>query len=250
MHPSRRRPPDDREPGTYSYEVHLHRAAPDGTVDIVTRNVRAPSLLDAYGRALDDALARAGDPDDPWHDSGFRYPRAVARQMEAADASAPPADEAPPEETPLGAGTDEAPPAADASARSLAEALTARSGDLEEEKEEDGEELSHVYRIRVTGTDPRGRQFTLLWNEWHGRSLLGSYRTVLDGLAAHPEWRGWSFEAQPFSVRDRISEQGPTRGGSPREIPDPDMVAERLGAEPPSAGMSDEELDSLGDTWR
>ena len=240
----------------YTYEVRLRKTAPDGTAeDIVFHDVQAPSMLNAYERTLDDAVARSGHPDDPLHGSRFEYPRSIARRMGIAGAppGAAPARTAdrpaPPQaRRPLGSGAAGARPPADASARTLAETLAARSEDAGERPAE--EERAHAYTIRLNGTDPEGRRHTLLWRGWRGRSLLGSYRTVLDSLAADPGWAGWRFEAQPFTIRERIRQQGPTRGARPVRIPDPDLVAERLGAEPPSDALSDEELHSLDGTWR
>lgn len=241
--PSRRGPPA-RERELYSYSVLLFRSSPDGDEEpFNVDHVEAPSMLAAYRQAMEDLRARAEDPDDPLHGSQFRFPRTVARRLGerpapgAARAPAPaPARRAAPAPPP---SPPRYPPLRREPASGPPPVRPVPAGDG-----------PYAYDVRVRATDAEGGRHLLLWRDWRASSLLTAYRTVLEGLAAAPEWSGWRFEAQPGGVRSQLAQTRGTDRRPPRPVPEPDEAREDRSAGPPPVGMSDEELASLDETWR
>lgn len=120
----------------YAWEVEIFRRSREGSYsreDYGT--VRAPSLLDAYTRSMEQALARARDPDDEWYGSEFAYPRGIARRIGERDAAvaAPRPDPAPTEGAP------------DPGAAGAPEGAS-DSGEPPDEEEPDLDSLADTYR--------------------------------------------------------------------------------------------------------
>lgn len=108
----------------YAWEVEIFRRSSEGSYSRESfGTVRAPSLLAAYTRTMEQAVRRARDPDDEWHGSEFAYPRGIARRLaergdERQARGGPPE---PPARMDDASGPDEAPDGEDPNFDSLAD---------------------------------------------------------------------------------------------------------------------------------